>query len=478
MKYLRKDSVAMVLALLVASANSPLSAFEVISIFPDAHDVSVTRDAEISVVFSEPIDASSIDEMSFQVMAEQGGTLAGTLSVDGDSLSFDPASSFFAGDRIYVRMSREVRSVGGAQLAKPYSFSFRADVTPSSLGLQRVGETSVSSSSGLYSGDLDRDGSLDLVVLSEVTGGNNVSVFLNDGNGGYGPPTLYSAGDRPVEVLGADIDADGDIDLAVTNRTSQDMTIFLGRGDGTFNPGVLVATDDDGNEIALFDLEGDGDLDIVTSGCNFGICRVHASINDGLGGFPEIRLLGTSLWSNAAIRGEDMDSDGVSDVVVGFTGYEGVGDGTLEVYLARGGAASFVGSSRIPEAVDRIETADFDGDGTPDVLFMEDLSWLAIALSESPGVLSDFRFYSWAAGGDAGLGDMEGDGDLDIVSVASFSPDLGIMENDGLGNFTNAQEIDDTGYEDIVVYDRDGDGDLDAVVTTSFGAGVVFYDNR
>ncbi|MCH8837203.1 MAG: fibronectin type III domain-containing protein, partial [Candidatus Marinimicrobia bacterium] len=59
------------------------------------------------------------------------------------------------------------------------------------------------------------------------SGSNNVSVLLNNGNGTFTAKIDYAVGTGPFSVFSADLDGDGDLDLAVANFSSNNVSVLL-----------------------------------------------------------------------------------------------------------------------------------------------------------------------------------------------------------------------------------------------------------
>ena len=120
-------------------------------------------------------------------------------------------------------------------------------------------------------GDLDRDGDLDLVTVNNIATNR---LYLN--NGTPDPFTDVVSSDITAEVIDAaavtlgDLDADGDLDLAV-GKSGRNLLYF---NNGSADPFAgAVATDlttdaSSTTSIALGDVDGDGDLDVVAGNFN------------------------------------------------------------------------------------------------------------------------------------------------------------------------------------------------------------------
>jgi hypothetical protein len=63
----------------------------------------------------------------------------------------------------------------------------------------------------------------------------------------------------------ADLDADGDADLAVVNGSDDNVSILLNQGDGTFAPDVIYGAGDQPRSVAIGDLDGDWDADLAVA---------------------------------------------------------------------------------------------------------------------------------------------------------------------------------------------------------------------
>ena len=111
------------------------------------------------------------------------------------------------------------------------------------------------------SGDLDGDGDIDLAVTNRLT--NDVWVLFNQGGGVFGAPVAYPVGSDPRAVALGDLDGDGDLDMVVANFGSHTVSVLINQGGGTFRGAVGYAVGAGPQHVALGDMDGDGALDIV-----------------------------------------------------------------------------------------------------------------------------------------------------------------------------------------------------------------------
>ncbi|HOX40204.1 MAG TPA: FG-GAP-like repeat-containing protein [Candidatus Brocadiia bacterium] len=116
--------------------------------------------------------------------------------------------------------------------------------------------------------DLDADGDADLVVTNsgvETEPWDTISVFLNNGDGSFQPRQNYQVGSGPVSLASGDVDRDGTKDLVVTEGVGNTFSVLLGNGDGTFQPRIVTAASAGTDSAVIADLNLDGWMDVVVA---------------------------------------------------------------------------------------------------------------------------------------------------------------------------------------------------------------------
>ncbi len=181
------------------------------------------------------------------------------------------------------------------------------------------------SSNGITVGDFDGDGILDFVTINYST----LSFYKGLGGGNYANPVNQSITQGLGQVMAADFNRDGKLDLAVvpTFGGSGGLNIFLGNGDGTFRSGTYIALPGSQHFLTLADFNGDHLPDIAVSDGT----GTQVYLGKGDGTFTLASSLSNGGWQ---IVSGDFNADGHQDIAASNSGgqialYLGKGDGTF-----------------------------------------------------------------------------------------------------------------------------------------------------
>ncbi|MDJ0674655.1 MAG: FG-GAP-like repeat-containing protein [Calothrix sp. MO_167.B42] len=259
-------------------------------------------------------------------------------------------------------------------------------------------------------GDVNADGNPDIVTANAAS--DNVSVLLGNGDGTFGAKTDYAVGDTPISVVLGDINSDGSQDIVTANRYDNNVSVLLGNGDGTFGTKTDYAVGENPIDVALGDVNGDGSLDLAFA--NTGNNTISILLNDGNGVFTGITNYQVRSSPRVVIL-SDVNSDNRLDLVTPGLILLGNGDGTF---------------------------------GTTTTYSVSHLDDLALA-------------------------DVNGDGNVDLLS--SGGNRVSVLLGDGFGNFASDERLVfevGNGAESIAVDDFDDDGDLDFITTSSINNNV------
>jgi len=323
--------------------------------------------------------------------------------------------------------------------------------------------------------DFNGDGRDDVAFALPVD--DRVVIDMAEAAGVLVPSLTLAVGDSPSALLAADLDGDGAVDLAVADYFSDDVLVFAGRGDGTFAAARAFAVGNRPTALVLglFDADLHADLAVANEGSG----DVSVLLGDGTGGFRQGGAFSTWAlgWSAAPRRlvAADFDGDGALDLVAGnFDNYEelnslvllpGRGDGTFA-------AGRFV--ARAPDGPLALVAADFNRDGRPDLAFGAHHGATCCYLRDGTIVLGrgDFGFdpggaYRSGVGPVAvAAGFFDGDADIDLAVISdAYWDEVAINVGRGDGTMGRAPEVLDPGggAGDVALGDVDGDGRPDIV---------------
>ena len=176
--------------------------------------------------------------------------------------------------------------------------------------------------SRLAVGDFNRDGLLDIAVPNPEDGSVSVLLGYGDGTFAQAPQSPFSIGECPLAIAAGDLNADGILDLAITDQCQNVVFVLAGHGDGTFNTDVSgIQVGSSPSDVAIGDLNGDNIPDLAVA--NAYDSTVSILLGTGGGAFTKVATP-TTGYSPAALALADFNRDGRLDIAVADDTYDGM----------------------------------------------------------------------------------------------------------------------------------------------------------
>jgi hypothetical protein len=265
----------------------------------------------------------------------------------------------------------------------------------------------------------------------------------------------------------ADVDGDGDLDVIGSSSGAYEIAWWEQTSSG-WTKKMIASFSTDTSGIAVADLDQDGDVDIVAHG------------DENLVWFEQ----NGSTWSSHLIEGPivsylelslaDLDRDGDLDVIAAASDLNSVlwwdnTDGDASAWTQHTVSASFDGASSVT-------TGDLDNDGDLDILATasgdNSVTWWENQTPDAPTLTwaAHNITSSFAGASDVTAVDLDDDGDLDVLATASGDDSVTWWENTNRDASTWVEhEISNSfnGASSVVAADIDRDGDMDILATAA-----------
>jgi hypothetical protein len=391
----------------------------------------------------------------------------------------------------------------------PFLVTFTGSGVINSASLTtRVDLASGNSPATLVIADLDGDGKPDLAVNNGSS--HTISIYRNiSTNGSLTAGSFAPRVDLPINsggenvMVAADVDGDGKLDLVLLDYNANQVMVLKNLctpgniTTSSFGSRVSFSVGSAPRGVAVRDLDGDGKPEIVVANWNDSTISVLRNI--GTTGIlttnsfaPAVVFATGPNPQNAIIA--DVDGDGKADVVTVNTSSS---SGAMSVLrnLSTLGNIAFATNVNFPGLASSYSLAigDLDGDGRLDVVIGSQPSGQSVSVfrnTSTPGSITTSSFAAhvdFATGGWANsvaIGDLDGDGKPDVAAVTQSSSHLSLFKNTSTpGSFTNssfAARVDfSTGSNPngVAIGDLDGDGRPDIVFANSYSATISVYQN-
>ncbi len=311
--------------------------------------------------------------------------------------------------------------------------------------------------------DIDADGDLDLALANEDPDDPSYLLIYENFENEilYTPQQTITLPSDALSLAWGDVDQDGWIDVAVGMVNSVD--VYATAGGVVITPAIWSYDGTGVKSLAWGDLEGDDDLDLAVVACELLDCRARVFENDAG------ELQSTPIWEEdssgapSSLAWGDMDADGYLDLAVGYS------NGNAQVYLNDTTTLNTTPDWTADSATDTMQLswADLDRDGYPElgVANWDDFSQVYDNLD---GILETSPSWSSSSAdftASLAWGDVDADGDPDLVLGNDQTETvLYLNENGSLAADPEWVSAFRNDTRSLAWGDMDNDGDLDLAV--------------
>ena len=333
--------------------------------------------------------------------------------------------------------------------------------------------------------DLDGDGDLDIVAAGSAFGlTNQLTCFENlSGDGLAWTSTVIATDfDYPDCLCLADVNQDGYTDIQLSSVYDEKKVWYPNR---MIHRSAIFPTSHTITSMlnlpqacAVADLNRDGHMDVVSGTRDLSKNNVVRFDNqNGDGTAWDVMVLATNMDSITSLSIADMDNDGILDVVAGGSAEDEV---SWFEKVPMVGWVQHVISTNVDGVID-VETVDMDHDGDVDVVSAapdsDTISWHE---NNSGGISwSDHTIYTGASDvRDVDVADVNRDGKWDVVYAAFGKDEVGWCRQEfggGWSQLTISTNCD--GASSVAVGEVELNGDPDIMATAYYADKLMFFEN-
>ncbi len=291
-------------------------------------------------------------------------------------------------------------------------------------------------------------------------------------------PTFAAPALQPLSGLiknarAGDVNGDGRPDVVVAADNGSSVLLFLGQADGTLAPAPAVPFSSRPFFVAVGDLNADGKVDLATSQTG-PQSKVEVALGKGDGTFVLAGAVATSVTATSFAL-VDVNHDRKDDVVIpdgnNITVGLSNGDGTFAAPIQSPHSLQMLDSST------GVATGDLNGDGELDLITANNKETrVGVFLGKGNGSFTEAKSVSNGSVLVAPtLADVSGDQKLDLILLDRVNGLVGVCLGDGKGGFAPVVMYGGPkSSESVWAADVNGDGTIDLVTVEGNGLGETF----
>ncbi|MFY0631095.1 MAG: T9SS type A sorting domain-containing protein [Flavobacteriaceae bacterium] len=354
------------------------------------------------------------------------------------------------------------------------NLKYKLNINGNSFSSETIIDNSLSDPYNLLVKDFDNDGLKDIII--STTSDDKIGWYKNN-NGSFSPIVQITNNvSNPKYFLVEDIDNNNSLEIIVSSYQNnvpenQKLSIFKQNStSSSYVENVINFYFSAANTIRIADLNNDGNNDIISA-----FKSIMWNKNYGNNIFSSQYLLSSNIESGQVndIEIKDMNSDGWLDVI-------GLVDNKLEIYKnVNGEQFELAYSQTINNGAEDLEISDLNNNGNFDILISHGDGEFPISKIINDGNFSFQNISTVYTFGGTGYkaynfkcGDIDNDGDIDIVVGANDVSEVHWLKNDGNGVFNYQFIASSIPCDKIDIGDIDNDGNIDIVTAGSNSYGV------